>query len=200
MLCTRPVTRALARGQRGAECYGRGLLLPAGLRRSTGMSDDSQQFKFGQWPIDRSQVFLTTDLSYAFVNLKPVVPGHVLISPKRVAKRFGDLTQDEVSDLWQLAQKVGRGIESHHQASSLTFAIQDGPVAGQTVEHVHIHCMPRKEGDFEKNDKIYDEIEKQSEEYKKAAESNFDLDKERKDRTDEEMAAEAAEYRQLFQC
>lgn len=35
---------------------------------------------------------------------------------------------------------------------------QDGPQAGQTVPHVHIHILPRKVGDFEKNDEIYDAV------------------------------------------
>jgi hypothetical protein len=35
---------------------------------------------------------------------------------------------------------------------------QDGPQAGQTVAHVHIHLIPRKKGDFEKNDEIYDAV------------------------------------------
>ena len=37
-------------------------------------------------------------------------------------------------------------------------AYQDGPQAGQTVPHVHIHVIPRKKGDFEKNDEIYDAV------------------------------------------
>ncbi len=36
---------------------------------------------------------------------------------------------------------------------------QDGPQAGQTVPHVHIHVLPRRVGDFEKNDEIYDAID-----------------------------------------
>lgn len=35
---------------------------------------------------------------------------------------------------------------------------QDGPQAGQTVAHVHIHILPRKAGDFENNDDIYDAV------------------------------------------
>jgi diadenosine tetraphosphate (Ap4A) HIT family hydrolase len=45
-------------------------------------------------------VFATSPLSFAFVNLKPVVPGHVLVSPKRVVPRFADLSEEEVADLW----------------------------------------------------------------------------------------------------
>ena len=57
---------------------------------------------FGPFPIDDSQSFAETKLSFAFVNIKPVVPGHVLISPHRVVQSFEDLTAEEVSDLWQV--------------------------------------------------------------------------------------------------
>ena len=42
--------------------------------------------------------------------------------------------------------------------------LQDGPAAGQTVPHVHIHVLPRKLGDFEPNDKIYDALDNSSKE------------------------------------
>lgn len=51
-------------------------------------------------------------------------PGHVLISPVRVVQRFAELTPEEVSDLWSLAQLVGKTLEPHYKASSLTLAIQ----------------------------------------------------------------------------
>ena len=60
-----------------------------------------QTRQFGPFPIDDSQSFAETKLSFAFVNIKPVVPGHVLISPHRVVQSFEDLTAEEVSDLWQ---------------------------------------------------------------------------------------------------
>lgn len=83
--------------------------------------------------------------------------------------------------------------------------IQDGPEAGQTVPHVHVHVLPRKVGDFEKNDEIYDVIDESEKELaselellgKKEAEK-LDLDIERKPRTPEEMAEEATTLRALF--
>ncbi|KAL2239607.1 UNVERIFIED_CONTAM: Bifunctional bis(5'-adenosyl)-triphosphatase/adenylylsulfatase FHIT [Sesamum indicum] len=116
------------------------------------------------------------------------------ISRKIPNHRFIDLTADETSDLWLTAQKIGHQLESYHNASSLTFTIQDGPQAGQTVSHVHIHILPRKSGDFENNDEIYEAIDSKEKELKQ----KLDLDKERKDRSMEEMAQEAAEYRKLF--
>ncbi|KAL2488426.1 FRAGILE HISTIDINE TRIAD [Forsythia ovata] len=145
---------------------------------------DSESYMFGPYKIDSKEVFYSTRLSYATVNLRPVVP----------VKRFVDLTADETSDIWLMAQKVGQQLESYHKASSLTFTIQDGPHAGQTVPHVHIHILPRRSGDFEKNDEIYDAIDEKEKELKQ----KLDLDKERKDRTMEEMTEEADNYRKLF--
>jgi len=59
---------------------------------------------FGPWTISRGEIFAESSLSFAFVNLKPVVSGHVLVAPKRVCKRFTELTGEEVADLWQLAK------------------------------------------------------------------------------------------------
>ncbi|KAL5720743.1 bis(5'-adenosyl)-triphosphatase [Ranunculus cassubicifolius] len=158
------------------------------------MSSIEGTYKFGPYKIDEKEVFYSSQLSYAMVNLRPLLPGHVLVCPKREVKRFVDLTADETSDLWMTAQKVGGRLENYHKASSLTLTIQDGPQAGQTVPHVHIHIIPRKGGDFKNNDEIYDVLDEKEAELKQA----LDLDIERKDRTADEMAQEAEEYRKLF--
>lgn len=153
------------------------------------MASEEGLHTFGQYKIRNSEVFCESPLSLAFVNLKPVVPGHVLVIPRRVVRRFQELRADEVADLWTLAQKIGPRMEAHFAASSLTLAIQDGPAAGQSVFHVHIHVLPRKAGDFANNDDIYDEIDKSETSLKQQ------LDSERKARTPEEMASEAASLR-----
>ncbi|XP_070591827.1 bis(5'-adenosyl)-triphosphatase isoform X2 [Erythrolamprus reginae] len=113
--------------------------------------------RFGQHLIKPSLVFLKTELSFALVNRKPVVPGHVLICPLRPVERFRDLHPEELADLFRTTQAVGNVVEQHFGGTSLTISVQDGPEAGQTVKHVHVHVLPRKPGDFERNDNIYDE-------------------------------------------
>lgn len=109
-----------------------------------------------------AQVFLTTPRSFALVNLKPLVPGHVLVCPRVAHRRHTDLSADETADLWatvQLAQRLlartyfGDGGERAAEGAtprdgSFTVAIQDGPAAGQTVPHLHVHVLPRADGDM----------------------------------------------------
>ncbi|GBE77645.1 Bis(5'-nucleosyl)-tetraphosphatase [asymmetrical] [Sparassis crispa] len=107
------------------------------------------------------QVFYRNTLSYAIVNLKPIVPGHVLVIPTRPVHRLGDLTPPELSSLMLSVQQVGKVIERVYGADGLTIACQDGKAAGQSVPHVHFHLLPRKlHGDrFANNDDIYPALE-----------------------------------------
>ncbi|XP_077385669.1 bis(5'-adenosyl)-triphosphatase isoform X1 [Festucalex cinctus] len=110
----------------------------------------------------------------------------------RQVERFRDLRPDEVKDLFSTTQRVANLVEKHFNATSLTIAIQDGPEAGQTVKHVHVHVLPRKAGDFEHNDSVYDELQKHD---------GQDEDVPSKWRSEEEMAAEASILRsQIENC
>ncbi|KAL1922516.1 uncharacterized protein VTP21DRAFT_10055 [Calcarisporiella thermophila] len=144
-------------------------------------------YSFGPHVIRKSEVFYQSKLSLGLVNLKPIVPGHVLVISRRVVPRFTELSSEEVSDLWVSAQTVAKVIEKEYNAESLTFAIQDGYAAGQTVPHVHIHILPRRKNDFARNDDIYHELErvKMDDEY-------------RHPRSQEDMATEASKLRKLF--
>lgn len=124
-------------------------------------SIDNHEFKFQQMTIPPTQVFCRTRYSFAFVNHRPVLQGHVLVSPLRVCEKFTELTKSEVTDLMQLVQRVERMLEKFHETNSTTLTIQDGPDAGQSVFHVHAHVLPRKPTDFGGNiDKIYRELQR----------------------------------------
>ncbi|OJK00913.1 hypothetical protein ASPACDRAFT_42413 [Aspergillus aculeatus ATCC 16872] len=116
---------------------------------------------FGPFPVT-TQVFHLTRYSYALVNLKPILPGHVLISPRRVVPRVADLTPTETSDLFLTVRRVARMVERVYGASSLNIAIQDGVDAGQSVPHVHAHVIPRRARDLEARggvDAVYELLE-----------------------------------------
>uniref|UniRef100_UPI00358F2A60 bis(5'-adenosyl)-triphosphatase isoform X1 n=1 Tax=Myxine glutinosa TaxID=7769 RepID=UPI00358F2A60 len=132
-----------------------------GTQRNPFISDFSAMatLRFGDHLIKMASVFAKTEFSYAIVNRKPIVPGHVLVCSLRPAKRFRDLRPEEVGDLFCLAQRVAVVVETHNGASALTLALQDGADAGQTVEHVHVHVLPRRPGDFLQNDSIYTELQ-----------------------------------------
>ncbi|KAJ5175926.1 ADP-ribose diphosphatase [Penicillium canariense] len=101
------------------------------------------------------QVFHQTPLSFALVNLKPILPGHVLVSSRRVVPRITDLTPAETSDLFLTVRRVGRMVERVYGAASLNIAVQDGVHAGQSVPHVHAHIIPRKPADLDPIDAVY---------------------------------------------
>lgn len=153
--------------------------------------DSQDSYQFGHVNIKSDFVFYRTALSYAFVNIKPVLPGHVLASPIRPTCRFSDLTPAEVTDIFKVTQVVTKAIEGHYSATSSTVSIQDGPDAGQTVQHFHVHILPRKSGDFSQNDDIYSALENHD--------KNLEEDRQLgKLRTEEDMRAEAEELRKHF--
>mmetsp|Transcript_25687 Transcript_25687/g.41060 ORF Transcript_25687/g.41060 Transcript_25687/m.41060 type:complete len:244 (-) Transcript_25687:296-1027(-) len=193
--------------------------------RMAASGKDGSCYTFGPIRVPSTQVFIETALSFGLVNLKPVVPGHVLIVSRRVVPRFSDLTSEETADIWNLAKRVGAVIEPHFGATAGTYAIQDGAAAGQTVPHVHVHVLPRRSGDFPNSDDVYEKIEQSGElpgerngedrggrkggedEYGNgggdgtatgAAGKKLDLDAERVIRTAAEMAAEAVVLAGLF--
>jgi bis(5'-adenosyl)-triphosphatase len=83
----------------------------------------------------------------------------VLVSTRRPVGRFQDLLAEEVRDLFLSVHRVAPVIKREFGGTSLTISVQDGPDAGQTVEHVHVHLIPRQPGDFKRNDDIYHELE-----------------------------------------
>ncbi len=77
----------------------------------------------------------------------PVAPGHTLVVPKRHVARTFDLTDEEWGDLWALARQVREMVPELLAADALNIGVNDGPAAGQTVPHVHVHLIPRRHGD-----------------------------------------------------
>jgi bis(5'-adenosyl)-triphosphatase len=158
---------------------------------------------FGRFVIPPGQIFHESLHAIALVNIKPVLRGHVLVISRRPCPRFTWLTDEEVAGLWCTARTVGAALEAHYSGTALTLSIQDGPDAGQSVPHVHVHVLPREPADLPDNDAIYGQMEEAS---RQAAVA---LDPQARTgsafagrvtvaRTEEDMAAEADTYRALL--
>ncbi|EST06434.1 Histidine triad (HIT) protein [Kalmanozyma brasiliensis GHG001] len=132
----------------------------------------------------------------AIVNLKPIVPGHVLVIPTTPYHRLSEVPSEVVSSLFQSVQEISRGLEQVFEADALTISVQDGEGAGQTVPHLHVHILPRKTGDIEPNDLIYAHLDQWGFDIKKllatGQERKVDADEDRKPRTSQQMRDEAA--------
>jgi bis(5'-adenosyl)-triphosphatase len=114
--------------------------------------------------IRSSCIFYRAQLSLSFVNLRPIVPGHVLVMPRRSVPLLQDLDDDEHDDLWRTVRHTQRIVRAAYPTTSsisrFNVAVQDGPAAGQSVSHVHVHILPRlSEGEFVRNDDVYEALE-----------------------------------------
>ncbi|KAI7697382.1 Nitrilase and fragile histidine triad fusion protein NitFhit [Sarcoptes scabiei] len=148
---------------RRPELYG--LIRPA--TQSKFDDEYDEDFQFGPTAIVKPyQIFAKTTYSIGFLNHRPILPGHILVSPLRSdVKRFNDLKQEEIFDLFDLIQKLQAVIEKVYATASSTIAIQDGKDAGQSIEHLHVHVLPRKSTDFDgKIDSIYAKLEQHDKE------------------------------------
>ncbi|KAH9278130.1 Nitrilase and fragile histidine triad fusion protein NitFhit [Echinococcus granulosus] len=146
----------------------------------------TDDFHFGPFVIKAGQVFYRTPVSMAFVNISPLVPGHVLVTPIEVIDRFTYLPIGTIADMYACVKRIAKKLSEHFNARSLTISMQDGEDAGQSVPHVHVHVLPRKPGDFARNDDIYDALQR------------HDKVANRKYRSYEEMAEEAKLFRSFF--
>jgi len=167
----------------------------------------SCEVKFASFDVT-DQVFYRSadDSCLGIVNLKPIVPGHVLMIPTRPYHRFAEIPTELVASLFQSVQEVSKGLEQVFEADAITVTIQDGEAAGQTVPHLHVHILPRKMGDIEPKDLIYEHLEKWEFDLKKLMkkadekEAKFKIDssEDRKPRSKEAMRREAAFLSSFF--
>jgi diadenosine tetraphosphate (Ap4A) HIT family hydrolase len=75
-------------------------------------------------------------------------PGHLLVVPRRHVVSFRELCDDELTELFLCARWAARVLVASGIADGVNIAVNDGLAAGQTVLHVHVHVLPRHQGDL----------------------------------------------------
>lgn len=77
----------------------------------------------------------------------PVTKGHTLIITKRHIDSFFNTTSEEKAALLKAVESAKFGLDNEFKPDAYNIGINDGPAAGQTVPHLHIHLIPRYKGD-----------------------------------------------------
>jgi diadenosine tetraphosphate (Ap4A) HIT family hydrolase len=98
--------------------------------------------------VDR-EIILESEMSFAIYDGFPVNEGHVLIIPKRHTANYFDLSLEEQKDCIELLNRVKGVVQVKYIPAGFNVGININEAAGQTVPHVHIHLIPRYEGDVE---------------------------------------------------
>lgn len=158
--------------------------------------------RFGKLAIGASKVVFTSPcgLAVAYGDLRPILPGHCIVAPTRAegTVHLSDLTEAELNAVFTTVQLLQGSFASHHDATAHNIAIHDGACAGQPVllPHMHCHVVPRRAGDLENNDEIYDRVQRWSPDGPETVPPPFHVpsDEDRKPRTEDTMATEARTY------
>ena len=91
---------------------------------------------------NRKRVF-ENSIGFVIFDKYPVSKGHCLIVPHRIYSNYFDSSEEEVIGLNKLLFKTKKYLDEKFNPSGFNVGINCGEVSGQTVEHLHIHIIPR---------------------------------------------------------
>jgi histidine triad (HIT) family protein len=90
-------------------------------------------------------VVLQDEVSVAFLDRRPVFPGHCLLVPKKHYETLSDLPSELIAPLFANAQLLVKAVQSALRSQGSFVAINNK--VSQSVPHLHIHVVPRRPGD-----------------------------------------------------
>jgi diadenosine tetraphosphate (Ap4A) HIT family hydrolase len=83
-----------------------------------------------------------------FMDIQPVVRGHVLVVPRAHATFLADLDPEDGAEVFRAGQRAAAALRaSSLRCEGVNLFLADGEAAGQDVFHVHLHVIPRYDGD-----------------------------------------------------
>lgn len=89
------------------------------------------------------------ELAYGARDSYAVSPGHTVVIPKRHVASFFELTAEEVVACMDMINEEKKRIDEEFNPDGYNVGVNIGPAAGQSIFHVHIHIIPRYQGDVE---------------------------------------------------
>jgi histidine triad (HIT) family protein len=84
----------------------------------------------------------------AFMDIRPVNPGHLLVVPRRHFPHLSDMDEYTGVHLFRIALRLQDAVRrSGVRCEGINLFVADGEAAGQEILHVHVHIIPRYKGD-----------------------------------------------------
>ncbi len=83
----------------------------------------------------------------AILDAFPANEGHTLIIPKKHFENIFEIDGEILKEGYFIAQKIANSIKKSFGIENINILQNNGALAGQTVNHFHIHIVPRKEND-----------------------------------------------------
>lgn len=111
------------------------------------MNDSEKHCPFCHIPPAR--IVAANELAFALEDAYPVNAGHLLVCPRRHVASFFDLTDDEAKAIFELLDTMKRRCDAELQPDGYNIGVNIGDAAGQTIQHVHVHLIPRYDGDMD---------------------------------------------------
>ncbi|HTN99892.1 MAG TPA: HIT family protein, partial [Microthrixaceae bacterium] len=97
--------------------------------------------------IPQSEWIVSNRSAFAIFDRFPVTEGHALVIARREISTWWDASTDEQVDLMGLVAEVKQILDLKHEPDGYNVGFNAGDAAGQTVDHLHIHVIPRRVGD-----------------------------------------------------
>ncbi len=97
--------------------------------------------------VELSRIRIENEHAIAFSDAYPVADGHTLVIPRKHVRSIYELDSFKQSAIWDLVAIVRDRLLLGLKPDGFNIGVNDGLAAGQTVEHAHVHIIPRKSGD-----------------------------------------------------
>lgn len=95
------------------------------------------------------EIALENETAFALYDDNPVSKGHIIFMTKRHVKDFFETTKEERNDIFELIDKAKCNIDEKYKPTGYNIGMNCGASAGQKIMHVHVHLIPRYDGDVE---------------------------------------------------
>ncbi|MCS6906775.1 MAG: bifunctional class I SAM-dependent methyltransferase/HIT family protein, partial [Anaerolineales bacterium] len=100
-------------------------------------------------PEPERELLTESATAYALLDKYPVSPGHSLVIPKKHLSDYFELSTHTKTALWIMVERVKDILKERFYPDGFNVGFNVGEAAGQTIPHVHLHIIPRYQGDVE---------------------------------------------------